>query len=83
MIAEAFELDLEDFFDGPLADGPTDLDSQGFDGVEVEVEPRSFIAVSTPSDDFSPAICKVADLGQILRLTLGERHRVSILALAI
>lgn len=81
VIAEALELASEDFLDGALDDGLTHVDGQGFDGVEVEVEPRSFLPVSTPGDDFPPSVSQVAKRGQIVGLTLGERHGVIVLEL--
>lgn len=83
VIAEAFELDLEYFLNSPLSDGFADLDGQGFDGVEVKVESRPFLAVSAPRDNFPPTLRHVANIGQILRLALGERHGVAVLELAI
>jgi hypothetical protein len=81
VIAEALELASEDFLDGALDDGLTHVDGQGLDGVEVEVEPRSFLPVSTPGDDFPPSVSQVAKRGQIVGLTLGERQGVIVLEL--
>ena len=44
----------------PSDDGLPHIDGQGLDGVEVEVEPWPFVAVSTPGDNFSPAVSQVA-----------------------
>ncbi|MBV8608683.1 MAG: hypothetical protein JO034_14635 [Singulisphaera sp.] len=81
MIAEALELDPEDFLDGALDDGLADVDGQGLEGVEVEVEPRAFLPVSAPGDDFPPPSGHVAELGQIVGLTPGEWHGVFVLEL--
>ena len=81
MIAEALELEAEDFLDGALDDGPTHVDGQGLEGVEVEVEPRSFLPVSAPGDDFPPSVSQVAKRGRIVGLTPGERHGVFVLEL--
>ena len=81
MIAQEFQLGLESFLDGPLDDGLADLDGQRLDGIEVDVQPRSFFAISAPGDDFSPPVRHVAEVGPILGLSLGERHGESILEL--
>lgn len=81
MIAEEFQLGLQDLLDGPLDDGLADIDGHGLDGVEVDVEPGTFVSVGTPGDDFSPPVGHVAKLGQILGLSLGERHGVFVLEL--
>jgi hypothetical protein len=82
VIAEALELDLEDVLDDALDDGLTHVDGQRLDGVEVQVEPRSFFPVSTAGDDLPPPVSHVAKIGQIVGLTLGERHGVFVLELA-
>ncbi len=82
MIAEALELDAEDFLDGALDDGLADVDGQGLDGVEVEIEPRSLLPVSAPGDDFPPPMGHVTEFGQIVGLSLGERHGEFVLELA-
>jgi len=81
VIAEEFQLGLQDLFDGPLGDGLAHIDGQGLDGVEVDAEPRAVVAVSTPGDDFAPPIGHVAQFGPILGLTPDERHRVFVLEL--
>ena len=60
MITEAFELGLEDLLDGPPDDGLTHIDGQGLDGIEVDVEPRTFVPISTSGDDFPPPVSHVA-----------------------
>ncbi|HMB03901.1 MAG TPA: hypothetical protein VKP69_09210 [Isosphaeraceae bacterium] len=81
MIAKALELDAEDFLDGPLDDGLAHVDGQGFDGIEAEIKPRPLVTVSAPGDDCPPPIGHVAELGQIVGLTLGERHGEFVLEL--
>jgi hypothetical protein len=81
VIAEALELGSEDFLDGPPDDGLPHVNSQRFDGIEIEVEPRSFLPVGTPGNDFAPSIRHVAKVGRIVGLTLGERHALFILEL--
>src|ERR1700677_164528 len=81
VIAEALELGSEDFLDGPPADGLPHVNSQRFDGIEIEVEPRSFLPIGTPGNDFAPSIRHVAKVGRIVGLTLGERHALFILEL--
>lgn len=81
MIAEALELDLEDVLNGPPSHGVTDVDGQGLDGIEIEVEPRPFFAIGAAGHDFSPPIRHVAEFGQIVGLTFGERHVVFVLEL--
>jgi hypothetical protein len=81
MIAEAIELGLENLLDGPTNDSLAHVDGEGFDGIEIEVEPRSFVSVSPPDDNFPPTVSRVAKLGQILGLILGERHGEFVLEL--
>ncbi|MBV8232494.1 MAG: hypothetical protein JO329_21130 [Planctomycetaceae bacterium] len=81
MSAEAWALDAEDFLDSALEDGLTHVDGQGLEEVEVEVEPRSFLPVSAPGNDFPPSVSQVAQRGRIVGLTLGERHGVFVLEL--
>jgi hypothetical protein len=80
VVAKALELVLEDVLDDALDDGLTHVDGQGLDGVEVQIEPRSFFPVRTPGDDFPPPVSHVAEIGQIVGLTLGERHGVFVLS---
>jgi hypothetical protein len=81
VLAEALELEAEDFLEGALDDGLAHVDGQGLEGVEVEVEPRSFLPVSAPGDDFPPPSGHGAELGQIVGLTPGEWHGVFVLEL--
>jgi hypothetical protein len=81
VIAEALELDLEDVLNGPPGDGLTDVDGQGFDGIEIEVESRPFLAIGAAGHNFPPPVRHVAEIGQIVGLTLGERHVVFVLEL--
>ena len=81
MIAEEFQLGLQDLFDGPLDDGLTHINGQRLDGIEVDVEPRTFVPISTSGDNFPPPVSHVAKVGQIVGLTLGERHDVFVLEL--
>jgi hypothetical protein len=78
---EALGLDREDFFDGPPDHGVADVDGQGFDRVEVEIKPRPLRSEGPPGDDLSPPVGHLAQLGQILGLTLGEGHREFVLEL--
>jgi hypothetical protein len=82
VIAEALELDLEDFLDGSLNDGLPDLDGQRFDGIEIKVESRPFLSIGAAGDDFPPPVGHVAKVGWIVGRTLGEWHRVFVLELA-
>ena len=81
MIPEEFPLGFQGLLDGPPDDGLADIDGQGFDGIEVDAKPRTFFSVGTPGDNFSPAVRHVAKVGQILGLSLGERHGVFVLEL--
>jgi len=81
VVAKALELLLEDVLDDALDDGLTHVDGQRLDGVEVQVEPRSFFPVSTSGDDLPPPVSQVAEIGQIVGLTLGEWHGVFVLEL--
>jgi hypothetical protein len=81
MIAKALELGLEDLLDGPANDGLSDVDGQGLDGIEIEVEPRPFLAVGPAGDDFSPPVRHVSEVGAIVGWTLGEWHGVFVLEL--
>jgi hypothetical protein len=81
VIAEALELEPEDFLDGPADDGLTDVDGQGFDGIELEVEPRPFVPVGAAGDNFPPPVRHVAKIGGLVGLTLDERHGVFVLEL--
>jgi hypothetical protein len=82
VIAEELQLRFEGLLDGPPDDGFAYIDSQGLDRIEVDVKSRAFFSVGTPGDNFSPAVRHVAKVGQILGLTLGERHGVFVLELA-
>ena len=81
MIAKALELASEDLLDGALDDGLPHIDGQGLDGVEVEVEPWTLLTISTPGDDFPPAVSQVAQFLKIVGPSLGEWHGVFILEL--
>ena len=81
MIAEALESDPEGILDGTPGDGLPDVDGQGFDGIEIEVEPRPLLAVAAAGDDFPPPVRHVAKVGRIVGRTLGERHGVFVLEL--
>jgi hypothetical protein len=81
VITEEFPLGLQRLLNGPPDDGLSHLDGQGFDGIEVDVESRAFVPVGTPGDDFSPPVRHVAEVGQILGLSLGERHAGFVLEL--
>lgn len=81
MITEALELDPEDVLNGPPSHGLTDVDGQGFDGIEIEVEPRPFLTIGAAGHDFPPAVRHVAEIDQIVGLTFGERHVVFVLEL--
>ena len=81
VVTEALELGAEDLFDGSTGEGLGHVDGQGLDGVEVEVEPGSGVAEGAAGDDFPPAVGQVAQIGPILGLALGERHRRFVLEL--
>jgi hypothetical protein len=81
VIAEEFELSLQGLLDGPPDDGLADLNGQGFEGIEVDVQPRAVFPVGPPGDNFSPSVGHVAKLGQILGLSLGEGHGAFVLEL--
>jgi hypothetical protein len=83
LVAAELELVSEDLFDGPAGQGLGHVDSQRFDRVEIQIEPWPGFAKGTAGDDFSPAVNQVAQLGPILGLILGERHRSFILELGI
>jgi hypothetical protein len=79
--AEPLGLDLEDLFDGPPDHGLADVDGQGFDLIEVQIEPRPLVSEGPPGDDFTPPVGHLAKRGQILGLALGEWHRSFVLEL--
>jgi hypothetical protein len=81
MIAEEFQLGLEDFLKGPLDHGLADFDGERLEGVEVAVEPGAVGAEGAAGDDFSPPVGHVTEIGQIVGLSFGERHDESILEL--
>jgi hypothetical protein len=81
VITEEFPLGLQGLLDGPDDDSLADIDGQGLDGIEVDVESRSFVPVGTAGNNFSPPVSHVAKVGQILGLTFGERHGVFLLEL--
>jgi hypothetical protein len=81
VIAKAVELIAENLFDGALDDGLPHFDGQGLDGVEVEVEPRTLLAIGTPGHDFSPAVSQIAEFLKTVGLSLDEWHREFILEL--
>jgi hypothetical protein len=81
VIAEEFQLRFQGLLDGPSDDGLAHLDGQGLDGIEVDIEPRPFLPIGTPGNNFSPPVRHVAKVGQFLGLTLGERHGVFVLEL--
>ena len=81
MIAETLELEPEGILNGTPNDGLPHVDGQRFDGIEIEVEPRPFLALGATGDDFPPPVRHVAKIGRILRRTLGERHGVFVLEL--
>ncbi|HMB02328.1 MAG TPA: hypothetical protein VKP69_01145 [Isosphaeraceae bacterium] len=81
MIAEEFQLRVQGLLDGPSDDGLAHLDGQRLEGIEVDIEPRPFLPVGTPGNNFSPPVRHVAKVGQFLGLTLGERHGVFVLEL--
>lgn len=81
VIAEKFPLGFQRLLNSPLENGSADIDSEGFDGIEVDIESRPFVPICTTGDNFSPPVCHVAQVRQILGLTFGERHRVFVLEL--
>lgn len=81
MIAKALELTAEDLLDGAPDDGLPHIDGQGLDGVEVEVEPWTLLAIGTPGHDFPPAVSQIAEFVKIVGLSLGEWHSEFILEL--
>jgi hypothetical protein len=81
MITEEFQLRSQDLLDGPPDDGLPHINGQGLDGIEVDIEPRTFVPISTAGDDFPPPVRHVAQIGQIVGLTLGERHGLFVLEL--
>jgi hypothetical protein len=81
VITEEFQLGFQDFLNGALDQSLAHIDGQGLDGIEIDAEPGTFVAVSAPGDNFPPPVRHVAQIGQILGLTLGERHGVFVLEL--
>jgi hypothetical protein len=81
MTAKALELTAEDLLDGAPDNGLPHIDGQGLDGVEVEVEPWTLLTISTPGDDFPPAVSQIAQFLKIVGPSLGEWHREFILEL--
>lgn len=81
MITKAVDLIAENLLDGTLDDGLSHFDGQGLDGIEVEVEPRTLLAIGTLGHDFSPAISQITEFLKIVALSLGEWHSEFILEL--
>lgn len=81
MIPKEVELIAESLLNGASDDGLAHIDGQGFNGVEIEVEPRTLLAESTPGHDFSPTVGQVAEFLKIVSLPLGEWHSEFILEL--
>jgi hypothetical protein len=81
VITKAVDLIAENLLNGTLDDGLSHFDSQGLDGVEVEVEPRTLLAIGTPGHDFSPPVSQIAKFPQIVTRSLGEWHSEFILEL--
>lgn len=81
MIAKALELSAEDLLDGAPDDGLPHIDGQGLDGVEVEVEPWTLLAIGPAGHDFPPAVCQIAKFLKIVGLSFGEWHSEFILEL--
>jgi hypothetical protein len=81
VIAEEFPLCLQNVFKGSPNDSLSDIDGQGFDGIEVDVEPGPFVTVRAAGGDFSPSVGHVAKLGRFVGLSLGEWHGVFLLEL--
>ncbi len=65
MITEALELNLEGILDGTPDDGLPHVDGQGFDRIEIQVEPRPFLAIGAAGDDSTPPVRHVAKVGRI------------------
>jgi hypothetical protein len=57
-IAEDFQLGFQSLLDGPFDDGLANIDGQGFDGIEVDVESRPFVSKGTTGNDFPPSVGK-------------------------
>jgi hypothetical protein len=81
LVAEELDLLSKDLFDGPSGQGLGHVDGQRLDRVEIQIKPWSGFAKGTPGDDFSPAIDQIVQLGPILGLVPGKRHRPFILEL--
>jgi hypothetical protein len=80
-IAEEFQLGSESFLNGTFDNGSAHFDGHGFDGIEIDIESRALISIGTTGNNFPPTVRHVAKVGQILGLTLGERHGVFVLEL--
>jgi hypothetical protein len=81
VIAKAVALIAENLLNRALDDGLPHVDGQGLDGVEVEVEPWTLLAIDTPGHDFSPAVSQIAEFLKIVGLSLGEWHSEFVLEL--
>lgn len=81
MIAEELQLCLQNVLDGSPDDGLANIDGQGLDGIEVDVEPGPFVAVRAAGGNSPPSVGHVAKLGRFAGLSLGERHGVFFLEL--
>jgi hypothetical protein len=81
VVAKALKLTAEGILDGALDDGLPHIDGQGLNGVEVEVEPWTLLAIGTPGHDFSPPVSQIAEFVKIVGLSLGEWHSEFILEL--
>ena len=81
MIPKEMALIAENLLNGAPDDGLPHIDGQGFNGVEIEVEPRTLLAESTSGHDFSPTVGQVVEFLEIVSLSLGEWHSEFILEL--
>jgi len=82
VIAEEFQLAPQDFLNGSPADGLPHLDSQGLDGIKVDVQPRPFITEGASGGNFFPTGGNVAKRRVIVGLSPGKCHGEFILELA-
>lgn len=79
--AEPLGVVSQQLLDGPPGQGLRGLDGDLLEGVESDLVGRSCLAEGTASDDFSPVLGQVTDLGGSRRLGLLEGHRSSYLEL--
>jgi hypothetical protein len=81
VIAKALELIAENLLNGAPDNGLSHVNGQRLNGVEVEVETWTFLAIGTSGYYFPPPVSQIAQFVKIVGLSLGEWHSEFILEL--